>query len=129
MIDEDDDFVPASIEITMPGNSSPFDSVRLSDDFELPPPESITLAPPTPAGQELSLAQYASLRAELEVFPKQEEAIFAKYGLASLEQRAKVDAEWQERLFNQTDTYAEWRQLYKHFTEHWQALARAGQAT
>jgi hypothetical protein len=124
VIDEDGELVPPSVDVTMPGQSSPFDSVRLGDDFELPAPESVTLAPPMDVGQDLSLVQYASLRAELEAFPDQEEAIFAKYGLASLERRAKVDAEWQERLGNETGTYAEWRQLHKHFTEHWEALAR-----
>ncbi len=126
VIDEDGELVPPSMDMTIPGAASPFDSVRLPDDFELPAPESVTLAPPMAVGQELTLAQYAALRAELEVFPDQEEAIFAKYGLASLERRAKVDAEWQERLGNETGTYAEWRQLHKHFTEHWEALARSG---
>jgi hypothetical protein len=102
---------------------NPFDSVRLGDDFELPPPESVALPS---MRQELTLAQYASLRAELEVFPDDEESIFAKYGLASHERRAAVDLAWQERLGTETGTYAEWRQLYRHFSEHWSTLARAG---
>ncbi len=111
---------------TLPGDASPYDSVRLSDDFELPPPESVMMPPPESVSDELSLTQYASLRAELEVFPEQEEATFAKYGLASLERRARVDATWQERLGNDTATYAEWRQLHRHFTDHFSAMARVG---
>jgi hypothetical protein len=37
-----------------------------------------------------------------------------------------LDRHGQERLGNQTGTYAEWRQLYRHFSEHWSAMARAG---
>ena len=118
------DLAPDS-DATLQG-ASPYDAVRLGDDFELPPPESVMMPVPSSVSQELTLTQYASLRAELETFPENEEAIFAKYGLASLERRARVDTTWQERLGNETETYAEWRQLYRHFSEHWAAMARVG---
>jgi hypothetical protein len=116
---------PPDSDATMQG-ASPYDAVRLGEDFELPPPESVMMPVPSSVSEELTLTQYASLRAELEVFPENEEAIFAKYGLASLERRGRVDATWQERLGNETETYAEWRQLYRHFSEHWAAMARVG---
>ncbi len=120
-------FAPDAVDstVTLPGESSPFDAVRLGDDFELPPPESVMMPIPDSVSEELTLTQYSSLRAELEVFPENEEAIFAKYGLASMDRRARVEEAWQDRLGNQTDTYAEWRQLYRHFSEHWAAVARA----
>ena len=30
-----------------------------------------------------------------------------------------------EEVRDDANTYAEWRQLYRHFSEHWAAVARA----
>jgi len=65
------------------------------------------------------LSTYASLCAELAVFPRDAEAIFAKYGLASKEKRASVDDGWKGRLRADPALYAEWQRLYH------ESLARA----
>jgi hypothetical protein len=83
-------------------------------------------ADPSLAGEELTLAQYAALCAELGVSPPEDAlAIFIKYGIANDERRRRVDEFWRERLETRTQTYAEWRQLHRHFREHFLSLKRS----
>jgi hypothetical protein len=104
-----------------PEGSSPYDSVRLPDHFELPPPASITIVP---LSEEMTLAQYAAYRAELDAYPEDEPTICAKYGLADADRRKRIDESWLRRLQEETETYAEWRALYRHFSEHWATAGR-----
>jgi hypothetical protein len=101
---------------------NPYDSFLLPADFELPPPESVAAVS---LSDQMSLAQYAAYRAELDAFPDRAEDIYRKYGLAAPERRERIDAGWLERLQGETETYAEWRQLYRHFRGHWEAAAGA----
>jgi hypothetical protein len=65
----------------------------------------------------LSMEQYAALCAEIAVFPRTGEAIFAKYGLASLKDRMTADLGWQERLRADAALMARWQSLYLHYHE------------
>ncbi|KYF46944.1 hypothetical protein BE04_47285 [Sorangium cellulosum] len=82
------------------------------------PPPSRQLNPP---GTEavLSLAQYASLCAELAVFPWATEAIFQRYGLDTGEKRHAVDAAWKERLRRDRGQYESWQQMYRNYHDYW----------
>jgi hypothetical protein len=104
-------------------HADPFAGIPLPEVFAPAPAETLVPADPS-LTEELSLMQYAALCAELAVFADREEQIFAKYGLSSPERRARIDAAWRDRLENQTMTYAEWRQLFQHFMEHFLALSR-----
>ena len=95
----------------------PFALVPLPAGFVPPPVDTVIPNDPSLA-DELTLAHYAALCAELDVTPEDTFAIFIKYGLANDERRARIDALWRERLETRTTTYAEWRQLYRHFHEH-----------
>ncbi|WP_044985968.1 hypothetical protein [Sorangium cellulosum] len=67
----------------------------------------------------LSLAQYASLCAELAVFPWATEAIFQRYGLDTGEKRHAVDAAWKERLRRDRGQYESWQQMYRNYHDYW----------
>jgi hypothetical protein len=76
---------------------------------------------PTPLEVEnvLSLAQYASLCAELAVFPWAAEAIFQRYGLEVRETRYAVDAAWKERLRCDRGQHEAWQQMYRSYHDYW----------
>jgi hypothetical protein len=88
-----------------------------------PPPP----AQPSPPGHRsaaeplevLSLAQYASLCAELAASPKSAEAIFRRYGLDTREKRSAVDAAWKERLGRDPAEYASWQEMYRRYQAYW----------
>ncbi|CAN94279.1 hypothetical protein sce4116 [Sorangium cellulosum So ce56] len=88
-----------------------------------PPPSPLPRSPDRvpPAGplQELSLAQYASLCAELAVFPGAAEAIFQRYGLRSQQARRAVDAAWKERLGRDTAAHGAWQEMYRRYHDYW----------
>jgi hypothetical protein len=67
----------------------------------------------------LTLDQYASLCAELAVFPHHVEATFHRYGLASLRERLTVDLAWQERLRRNPTEHATWQELYRRYQAYW----------
>jgi hypothetical protein len=67
----------------------------------------------------LTLEQYASLCAEIVVFPQRVEAIFLRYGLISQKERLAVDLAWQERLRRNATEYHEWQVLYQHYQAYW----------
>jgi len=101
-----------------------FDLVPLPEGFAPPPVETVVPADPS-LTEELTLAQHAALCAELAVSPPEDSvAIFLKYGLGNDQRRARIDAAWRERLETRTLLYAEWRQLYRHFHEHFLSLRR-----
>ncbi|KYF70856.1 HEAT repeat domain-containing protein [Sorangium cellulosum] len=76
---------------------------------------------PASSGAEtiLSLAQYASLCAELAVFPWATETIFQRYGLDTGEKRHAVDAAWKERLRRDRGQYDSWQQMYRNYHDYW----------
>lgn len=102
----------------------PFAAIPLPPGFAPPPVDTVVPADPSLA-DELTLVQYAALCAELDVTPEYAVAIFLKYGLGNDERRARIDALWRERLETRTTTYAEWRQLYRHFHDHFSSLAKS----
>jgi hypothetical protein len=67
----------------------------------------------------LSLAQYASLCAELAVFPEAAEAVFQRHGLESQEKRAAVDAAWKDRLRQDEVQYMAWEEMYRRYHVYW----------
>jgi hypothetical protein len=76
----------------------------------------------------LTLAQYASLCAELAVFPEEVEATFRRYGLQLLSDRLAVDLAWKERLRRNEEEYRRWQSLYQHYHAYWSDRARRGGA-
>ncbi|WP_437646550.1 hypothetical protein [Sorangium sp. So ce362] len=69
----------------------------------------------------LSLAQYASLCAELAVAPHARDATFRRYGLGTPRQQTIVDRAWQTRLLRNPVEYREWQALYEHYSRYWLA--------
>jgi hypothetical protein len=120
--------VPVDDSTQVPPSSAvdAFAAVPLPEGFVTPPVDTVVPADPSLVGEELTLAQYAALCAELEVSPPEDAlAIFIKYGLANDERRRRVDDFWRERLETRTQTYAEWRQLHRHFRDHFLSLKRS----
>lgn len=66
----------------------------------------------------LTIEQYASLCAELAVFPEAAEATFARYGLAAPQDRAAADRAWQGRLRADDALMQRWQGLYLQYHEH-----------
>ena len=86
------------------------------------PPEGGAVAPTPPLHFGLTLEQYATLCAEIAVFPGRTEAIFAQYGLAARQDRLTADAAWQEKLRADNALMARWQALYLHYHEHYARL-------
>jgi hypothetical protein len=82
-----------------------------------PPPEASVR--PEPPEAVLSLDQYASLCAELSVFPWAAEEIFQRYGLEAREKRYMVDVVWKERLQHDRQQYEMWQRIYWNHHEYW----------
>jgi hypothetical protein len=90
---------------------------------EMPPAETVVTAE-TVLADELTLVQYAALCAELDAKPQYEEAILIKFGLLNPKRRERIELYWRARLENETGAYAEWRQLYQHYRDHWRIVAK-----
>jgi hypothetical protein len=81
----------------------------------------------TPAGpSKLSLEQYASLCAELAVFPQHVEAIFERYQLLDLRERQTEDLGWQDRLRRNVAEQQEWQARYSAYFTYWSERAGHG---
>ena len=74
---------------------------------------------PSDSTPNLTLEQYASLCAELAVFPRHVEAVFQRYGLVSLKKRLTLDLAWRERLRRDATEYQEWQRLYQRYQDYW----------
>jgi hypothetical protein len=72
------------------------------------------------------MAQYASLCAELAVFPAATEQIFQRYGLTAASQRVSIDRAWKARLQSNAVEHKEWTQLYQHYHAVLTEQARRG---
>ncbi len=81
-----------------------------------PPTTAIAASPSAPQG--LTLAQFASLCAELAAFPHGAEQVFRRYGLASRRARLRTNLMWKERLQRNPSEYLEWQRLYQIYQAH-----------
>lgn len=72
----------------------------------------------------LTLAQYASLCAELAVSSVTPDAVFGRYNLVSLRERLAVDLFWRERLRKNPAEYREWSRLYQHYQDYFNVGAK-----
>ena len=111
-----------AVEPALPFNPPGASGQARMDDKE--PPASPLAGSPRPSAPSLTLEQYASLCAELAVFPTNAESIFAKYGLAALRDRLTTDLVWQERLRQDPASYRQWQESYKQAHAYWLATAR-----
>jgi hypothetical protein len=75
--------------------------------------------PDEPSETVLSLSQYASLCAELAVFPWAAEGIFRRYGLETPQHRHAVDAVWKERLQRDREQHQAWQAMYRQYRDYW----------
>jgi hypothetical protein len=99
-----------------PAVPTPAAEIRPIDARSGPPPPSPTVGPTPPRiDTTLTLAQYASLCAELAVFPAASEQIFQRYGLTAASQRISIDRAWKARLQSNAVEHKEWHQLYRHY--------------
>jgi hypothetical protein len=96
-----------------------------------PAPRSYTFEsePPAPsaAAAKLTLATYASLCAELEVFPEAADRAYGKYGLHNLTARDAERASWEAHLARSPEARAEWQEHYAQFLNHWSTMKRSMQ--
>lgn len=83
-------------------------------------------AQPSSATTTLTLAQYASLCAELAASPQRTDAIFQRYGLLSKGDQLRTDLAWQERLRRNPAEYREWQEQYQRYHAHWIEQVRRG---
>jgi hypothetical protein len=113
----------AVVETTVILDRDPYAAFPVIPSSGLPEPEDVIPAEVS-LSQEFGLMQFAALCAELEAKPEDAEATFTKYGLSNPERRERIDGEWRDRLETQTGTYAEWRQLYQHFRDHFRSANR-----
>ncbi len=77
------------------------------------------------AAAKLTLATYASLCAELEVFPADADIAYGKYGLHDPAARNVERATWESHLASDTSAMAEWKVQYENFLNHWRAMRAA----
>ena len=73
----------------------------------------------------LTLAQYAALCAELAAFPAATEETFRRYGLASRDDRSRIDQAWQERLRQNPSEYQTWQALSRQYHAHYLSQGRS----
>lgn len=91
----------------------------------MPAPPPVPTAPP-PAPEEppkLSIGDYASAMAELEVFPGQADRVAAKYGVGT----ADLDADrarWSRRLDASADLRKEYQERLGYYRSHWTSVAQ-----
>ncbi|MFO0761964.1 MAG: hypothetical protein U0359_36325 [Byssovorax sp.] len=105
----------ASTPVTsVPAASTPVTSVPAASTpvTSVPAASAPAAAPP----HDLTMAQYASLCAEVAASPADAEATFARYGLASPADRQAVDQRWRERLAADPEQHRAWQRLYRRHT-------------
>lgn len=73
--------------------------------------------PPAVAFPRMPLETYASLCAELAVFPQKAAEVLAKYHVPPGAAHAAVDEEWQARFVKFPETKAKWQDLVKQYRE------------
>jgi hypothetical protein len=93
----------------------------------VPPPEAAAprSPPPPPDVRQttvLTMTAYASMCAELEVFPGRREEILVKYGLAQPGAREAEDARWVQRMASDEAEREELAYARHHFVAHWMAI-------
>lgn len=90
-----------------------------------PPISPGSAASPSNAVQ-LTLAQYASLCAELAASPNAKEAVFHRYGLSAARERQRVDLAWRQRFQQNPAEYREWQALYEQYHRYLSAQSAEG---
>jgi hypothetical protein len=75
-----------------------------------PPAQSIAVP-------QMRLQTYASLGAELAVYPEKAAQILPKYGVVSEQVKAALDQEWRARFAASPETLREWHKLFSEFRE------------
>ena len=106
--------VPTDLVTKIARGSTPFPNGPMSGGGATPPAPSLTLE------------QHASLSAELTVFRDRTEAVFAKYHLSDLRQRATIESAWRDRLQKNPTEEREWQRLREHYVAYWTAAKRRG---
>jgi hypothetical protein len=110
-----------------PAASTRAAEMRPADARSAHPPPSPSVGPTPPRiDTSLTMAQYASLCAELAVFPAATEQIFQRYGLTAASQRVSIDRAWKARLQSNAVEHKEWTQLYQHYHAVLTEQARRG---
>ncbi|MEP7120061.1 MAG: hypothetical protein ABJE95_04085 [Byssovorax sp.] len=112
----------SSLAKRIPGAQSPFANPAPRAPVAVPITPSAP--PPASAAVVLTLAQYASLCAELAAFPTATEQTFGRYGLAPVSSRIAVDLAWRERLRRSPDDHREWQKLFQHYEAHFKRAGR-----
>jgi hypothetical protein len=114
----------APLPFTKPsGSPAPATSPVVPNPPSPPPGDSAPAAGKAPP---LTVAQYASLCAELAAHPSSSEQTFQRYGLGVMRERLSVDLGWQERLRRNPAEYQEWQRLYQHYRTYFADLLRRG---
>lgn len=124
-----------------PGSATSAGSERAEPPRETPPSNEIQapiggaarpLAPaespqrPPPEQSLMPLEQYASLCAELGVFPQSTERAFHRHGLLEMRDRLTADLKWRERFRRAPTEYAEWQRFYAHYQRYWSDQRQRG---
>lgn len=106
-----EDFPPVS-----PGDVNQTEALGMVIDFgdALPFPADDA---PSAGPIELTLEQYASLSAELAAYPDRQDDTFCRYGLASPDSRAALEASWSARLRESPEMNERWLGLVRHYRE------------
>jgi hypothetical protein len=91
-----------------------------------PPAAAAPRSPPPPPdvrqSTALTMTAYASMSAELEVFPERTEEILVKYALMQPGARASEDARWAHRTGSDEAERAALTYARHHFVAHWTAI-------
>ena len=72
----------------------------------------------------LTLAQHASLTAEIAVSPQRAAATYQRYGCRSPPEREALDRAWRERLAQNPTEQREWQDRYCAYRVYWTEEAR-----
>jgi serine/threonine protein kinase len=98
-----------------------------NDATEIPAAEVVNAfsAPHGAGDDDLTLAQYAQLCAEIDTWPEDAEKIFARYGLADADRRGRVNQTWLQRLDGDPAAKTAWHRAYKQYREQFASVRRA----
>jgi hypothetical protein len=107
----------AALPFTPPSSHAP---VPTSKAPSFPLPQSSVL----PSMPRITLEQYAWLCAELAVFSRSADQVFAKYGLHALQERLTTDLAWQEQLRRDPSAFRRWQAYYHQAHAHCLEAAR-----
>jgi len=87
---------------------------------QAPPAAPVTAEPAR--GPQLSLYEFAMLRAELDVSPQDAERAWTKYGLVEAASRQREFEAWQRQLQEDSALRSEFKRLHSDAQRHWRSL-------